>query len=212
MRGYLATAGVCLVVLFAGCSRQEMADQARYDTFEPDPHFADGRSARPLVEGVVPRGHLRDDVLLYTGKQTASDANFADTFPFEITEPVLRRGQERFNIFCGVCHGHTGHANGIIVERGYLRPPNFHTEPSRGYPPNDPKVSLREVPVGYLFDVITNGYGAMPDYRSELKPQDRWAVVAYLRALQRSQNVPLSELSAEERAKLPARKARKANE
>lgn len=205
----------CLILtafLFAGCAEQKMADQPRYDTYEPGPFFRDGRSARPPVSGTVARGQLQEDVLLVTGKAARSDATFANEFPFAVSEPVLRRGQERYNVFCAVCHGFTGEANGMIVERGYLRPPNFIRDHARGYQPDGKGISLRDVPHGYVFEVITNGYGGMPDYRAELSPRDRWAVIAYVRALQAAQNVPLAELTPAERQQLETSRGGKQHE
>jgi mono/diheme cytochrome c family protein len=142
-------------------------------------------------------GHLKDDALFYTGKTTgpATDATsefqgFTSSFPREVTEETLKRGEERYNIYCSVCHDRSGYGEGMVVQRGYKRPPTFHSD------------RLRQAPVGYLFDVITNGFGAMPDYASQIPPKDRWAIVAYLRALQLSQNTNINALSAEERKKL----------
>lgn len=186
--GRLVLLGLVLALVSAGCrAEQDMANQPRYDTYETSDFFADGRSARPVVPGTVARGQLRDDTLLYTGRLQRQDQDFANEFPFEITEEVLRHGRERFTIYCALCHGAQGRADGKIVERGFLKPTNFHGEHSRGYEKDGQKVLLRDVPVGYLFDVITNGFGGMADYRAELKPRERWAVVAYIKALQASQ-------------------------
>lgn len=212
MTRLLQCVGLLALLLLLGCAEQKMADQPRYDTYEPGPFFRDGRSARQPVAGTVARGQLQDDVLLATGKAASGDKNFANEFPFAITEQVLLRGQQRYNIFCAVCHGYTGEANGMIVERGYLRPPNFIRDEARGYQLEDKKVSLRDVPQGYLFEVITNGYGGMPDYRAELPPRDRWAVVAYLRALQVAQSVPVAELAPAERQHLEATRGGKQHE
>ncbi len=172
--------------LTVGC-RQDMAEQPRYDPLEASTFFADGQSARPLPPGTVARGYLREDTELYTGK---SGKDFTNTFPFPVTRTVLERGQERYNIFCSPCHDRTGSGNGMIVRRGYTPPPSFHQD------------RLREAPVGYFFDVITNGFGAMPDYAAQIPPRDRWAIVAYIRALQLSQHATLEDVPAEERAKL----------
>jgi mono/diheme cytochrome c family protein len=193
------------VLALAGC-RQEMADQPRYDALEPSDFFGDRRSARPKIPDTVARGQFHHDPLLHTGRVAADDVDFADEFPFELDADVLLRGQERFNIFCSICHGYTGHGNGKIVERGYLKPPDYHTDFARGLrPPSEgPKVLLRDAPAGYLFDVITNGYGGMPAYDAELAPRDRWAIVAYIRTLQFSQRLPADKLTPEERERLPA--------
>ncbi|HWP46715.1 MAG TPA: cytochrome c [Candidatus Limnocylindrales bacterium] len=180
---------LCLLLfafLIVGC-RQDMAEQPRYDPFEASTFFADGQSARPLPPGTVARGYLREDTEFYTGK---SGKDFTNTFPFPVTWTVLERGQERYNIFCSPCHDRTGSGNGMIVRRGYTPPPSFHQD------------RLREAPVGYFFDVITNGFGAMPDYATQIPPRDRWAIIAYIRALQLSQHARLEDIPAEERAKL----------
>ena len=176
-----------LLLLGAGC-RQDMHDQPNYSPLEPSEFFADGTSAQIPVEGTVARGQLRDDRLLYAGREASGE--FTATFPFEITPEALDRGQQRYDIFCSVCHDRLGNGNGMIVQRGFRRPPTMHSE------------RLRGVPAGYLFDVITNGYGAMPDYRSQIETEDRWRIVAYLRALQLSQNATVDDLTAEDRADL----------
>jgi mono/diheme cytochrome c family protein len=233
-------------LLLSGC-RMDMQDQPRYVALRATQTFEDHSSARPLVEGTIARGWLRDDELLYTGKMTggraaagqgtqpgttggatnstmqtgapnvqggmvgpqpgASDVNVrgnvgakvgpqqgeqgqpvagtpqdANVFPFPVTQQVLQRGQERYNIYCSVCHGMTGYGDGMIVRRGFRRPPSYH----------DPR--LRDAPVGHFFDVITNGWGAMPDYSSQIPVQDRWAIIAYIRALQLSQQVPVEQV------------------
>ena len=168
--------------------RQDMHDQPKYTPLRPSEFFGDGRSARPLIEGTVARGHLGDDTLFETGK--GPDGKFADTFPFPVTKEVLERGQQRFNIYCSPCHDRLGTGNGKIVRRGYRHPPSYHID------------RLRKVPNGYLFDVITNGFGAMPDYAVQVQPRDRWAIVAYIRALQLSQNAPLSAVPPERQAQL----------
>lgn len=186
---YLLSA-ILLLFLAGGC-RQEMADQPSYRPFQPSAFFEDGRSARPLVPGTIPRGYLRTDAPLYTGK---SGGEFVETFPFPITRAVLERGQERYNIFCAPCHDRVGSGQGMIVQRGFPRPTSYHTP------------RLREAPVGYFFDVITNGFGKMYDYASRIPPRDRWAIVAYIRALQLSQYATLEDVPPEERQKLQARK------
>ncbi|MBI2876767.1 MAG: cytochrome c [Candidatus Tectomicrobia bacterium] len=174
-----------LLLLIPAC--QNMRDQPKHKPFRPSTFFADGTSARPIIPGTVARGHLRLDLHFYTGRV---DGGLADTFPFPITHPVLRRGQERYNIFCAPCHSRTGDGNGMIVRRGFSRPPSFHID------------RLRQAPLGHFFDVITYGYGLMYSYASRVSPGDRWAIIAYIRALQLSQNVQLAELSPEERQQL----------
>lgn len=191
----LMTAG-CLL-FFTGC-RMDMQDQPKYKAYRKG-------SIRKPVEGTVPRGYLKEDKQLYTGKKDQAPAATApgiapkiqsaiqppggtnmpasvlypdvvDTFPFPITEAILNRGEERYNIFCGMCHGPTGYGDGMIVRRGFRRPPSYHTD------------QLRQAPVGHFFDVITNGWATMPSYSAMIPATDRWAIVAYVRALQLSQN------------------------
>jgi mono/diheme cytochrome c family protein len=240
---YLFTFAFCLA--FGGC-RQDMQDQPRYEAYESSTFFKDGLASRRLVEGTIPRGYLRADRQLYTGKMdagaraggggaqangnanagqgggaeagaqmnanagaeggvsgggsagaqgggnmqgggnassqggaaqaaAAGEADDADTFPFAVTEDVVRRGKERYEIFCSMCHGPVGEGDGMIVRRGYRQPPSYHED------------RLRQARVGYFFRVMTEGYGAMPPYRSQIPVQDRWAIAAYIRALQLSQ-------------------------
>lgn len=168
-----ATGAVLLALfLFSGCE-QEMARQPRYDPLERSDFFEDGQSARHLPAGTVARGELRADTHLYAG---LSEGAPAKTFPFPVSLAVLQRGQERFNIYCAPCHSRTGDGDGMIVRRGFTRPASFHSE------------RLREAAPGYLFAVITNGFGAMPDYRYQVSAEDRWAIIAYIRALQLGHN------------------------
>jgi hypothetical protein len=174
--------------LLTGC-RQDMQDQPKYIPLRPSTFFADGRSERPLVEGTVARGHLDADTAFYTGK---IDNKPVDAFPFPITRAVLERGQERYNIYCAPCHDLLGAGKGMIFRRGFNRPPpqSYHID------------RLRQAPVGYFFDVITNGLGAMPDYAAQIEPRDRWAIVAYVRVLQLSQNASVNDVPPEARAYL----------
>ena len=183
-------AACCLAagLLAAGC-RQDMHDQPKFKPYAKSDFFADQRSARPLVDGTIARGHLRDDAVLYTGKAAGKPV---EEFPFAVTAAVMARGQERFDIFCSPCHGRTGAGDGMIVRRGYRKPPTFHQD------------RLRQAAPGYTFDVITSGFGAMPDYAQQIPARDRWAIVAYIKALQRSQNAPAGTLPAEARAALDA--------
>jgi mono/diheme cytochrome c family protein len=164
-----------------------MHDQPKYIPLRESTFFSDSRSARPLVPGTVARGHLHEDSLLYSGKADGADAT---VFPFPVDAKVMARGQERFDIHCSPCHGRTGLGDGMIVRRGYRRPPTFHQD------------RLRDAPVGHFYDVITNGFGAMPDYAAQIKVEDRWAIVAYLRALQLSEHATLEQVPAAEREKL----------
>ncbi len=182
---FLVAAGVSALSA-AGC-RQDMHDQPKYIPLRESTFFGDDRSARPLVPGTVARGQLRDDSLLYTGKVGDKDA---EVFPFPIDATVLARGQERFNIYCSPCHGRTGQGDGMIVRRGYRHPPTFHQD------------RLRDAPVGHFFDVITAGFGAMPDYAAQIKVEDRWAIIAYVRALQLSEHATAADVPADHRGDL----------
>ena len=186
IRGLLAACCVAAGLLAAGC-RQDMHDQPRFKPYAKNDFFADQRSARPLIEGTVARGHLNDDALLATGKVEGQPAT---VFPFEITPAVMARGRERYDIFCAPCHSRTGAGDGMIVRRGYRKPPSFHED------------RLRQAAPGYTYDVITNGFGAMPDYAQQIPVRDRWAIVAYITALQRSQHAAADRLPAEARAAL----------
>lgn len=169
-----------------GC-RSDMQVQPRYDPLAPSTFFDDGRSVRPEVPDTVARGHLRIDEHLYTGKVNGVPV---ETFPFPITRQVLERGRDRYNIYCTPCHDYTGSGRGMVVQRGFPPPPSYHTD------------RLRQAPVGHFFDVITNGYGTMYSYKARIPAADRWAIVAYLRALQMSQHATLEDVPPEERAKL----------
>ena len=164
-----------------------MHDQPKYIPLRESTFFTDARSARPIVEGTVARGQLHEDELLYTGKLNGQDAT---VFPLRVDAATMARGQERFNIYCSPCHGRTGQGDGMVVLRGYRRPPSFHQD------------RLRDAPVGHFFDVITNGFGAMPDYAAQIRPADRWAIIAYVRALQLSGHATLADVPASERNKL----------
>jgi mono/diheme cytochrome c family protein len=164
-----------------------MYDQPRYDTFEGSQFFPDGLSARPLVAGTVARGWSRTDEHLYYGQE---DGQLATTFPFPVDEVVLERGRDQFTVFCSPCHGGVGDGQGMIVQRGMPKPPSLHEQ------------RLREIPVGHLFDVISRGYGAMYSYAHRIKPHDRWAVVAYIKALQLSQNAPIDSLDEADRQRV----------
>ena len=160
-----------------GC-HTDMWRQPKLNPMEPsDGLFTDGASARPLVPGTIPQGHLREDGAFFTG--IGADGKWLVESPVPVTKSVLRRGQDRFKIYCSPCHGQLGNGEGMIAQRGYsLKRPvgNYHTD------------RLRRMPNGHFYDVITNGYGAMYSYASRIEPQDRWAVAAYIRALQLSQN------------------------
>ena len=172
----------CLAFL-AGC-RQDMADQPKARPLAPSTFFADGRSERPLIENTVARGSIANDELFVPKESNA--------FPLPLTQELLDRGQDRYKIFCTPCHGLQGDGNGFIAMRGMKHPPTYHQD------------RLRQVPNGYLYDVATNGFGAMLGYSAQIPPRDRWAIIAYVRALQLSRNAPVSELPAVLREKLNA--------
>lgn len=171
---------LALVFLTSAC-RIDMHVQPYYRPLTKSDFFADGRSARNPVDGTVARGDLREDSYLYTGK---IGGNPGDYMPFPVTAKVLDRGQERFNIYCAPCHGRVGDGNGFIPSRGLKHPPSYHIE------------RLRKAPAGYFFDVMTSGFGVMPDYSAQIAPSDRWAIVAYIRALQLSQNAVAADVPA----------------
>jgi len=166
-------------LLLAGC-RSDMQNQPYKRPLQESDFYADRRSARPLVEGTVARGDLRADTYFYTGKIGKDDGNY---MPFAVTPEVMARGQQRFNIYCSPCHGEAGDGNGMIVQRGLKRPPSYHNE------------RLRKAPIGYFFDVMTNGFGVMLDYSQQVSPQDRWAIAAYIRALQLSQGATQADVA-----------------
>jgi mono/diheme cytochrome c family protein len=164
-----------------------MSDQPKFETFEPNPFFEDNTSARDLVANTVARGQLWTDNHLYQG---TVDGAPATTFPFPVTQEVLDYGQERYNIFCAPCHGYDGYGQGAIVQRGFSPPPSLHEE------------RLRAAPPGHFFSVITNGFGTMYSYADRVPPADRWAITAYIQALQLSQNANIEDVPAEERQRL----------
>jgi hypothetical protein len=182
-----------LILNLASC-RQDMQDQPKYLPYRGSEIFPDSLSSRNLVEGTVPRGYLREDQVMYTGKTDAPVAkaandtsktavsNDVNEFPFPITREVLDRGEERYNIYCSPCHGVLGDGKGMIANRGFQGPVSFHQD------------RLRTAPLGHFFDVITNGFGRMPDYSMQIPPHERWAVIAYIRALQLSQNANVGDI------------------
>ncbi len=208
-----------LLTLAAGAlpaCQQRMASQPSARPDQPSTFFEDGRAARPVVAGTIARGHLRTDLHLFAGRVSperdvaalpaailgagAADPRAlpavalaaegpppVDTFPFPITEKVLRHGRNRYMIYCVVCHDPLGTGHGMIVQRGYTEPPSYHIK------------RLREAPVGHFYEVMTMGYGSMPDYRQQVPPRDRWAIAAYIRALQLSRHFPAKELTGEMR-------------
>ena len=184
----LRRAFLACVLLLAAC-RQDMHDQPKYQPFERNKFFEDQRASRPLVPGVVARGHLDEDQALYTG---VSASGPVATNPLPLSRDLLLRGQQRYNIYCSPCHDRVGAGEGMIVQRGFKQPPSFHSE------------RLRAVPDGYLFQVMTNGFGTMSTYAPQVSVPDRWAIVAYIRALQYSQHANLADVPDSERTKLGA--------
>lgn len=188
------------LLLTSGCKplfdiRKAMYDQPKYEPLEKTDFFGDSRSARPLIEGTVPQGHLRLDVHLYEGlEKIDGEYRQAQTYPFEITAADLDRGQEMYNIHCSVCHGASGHGNGMVVRRGYKAAPSYHRD------------VLRQAPPGYFYSVILNGFGQMMPYAHQIPVEDRWRIIAYIKTLQRSQFAQVEDLEAVT-ALLPAESA-----
>jgi mono/diheme cytochrome c family protein len=184
----LAAALLALACLCGTGCHNDMRDQPRLDSLQASEFFPDGMAARPLVEGTIPfRGVYHEDEAFDTGRE---NGEFVAMPPVEVTAELLSRGQSRYNIFCLPCHAPTGDGNGMIVQRGFRRPPSFHID------------RLRNAPAGHYFDVVTHGFGAMPSYRVQIPKEDRWAIVVYVRALQRSQNATLDDVPPEIGAQL----------
>lgn len=171
---------IMAAVILAGCN-QKMGTQPELRVYQPG-------DTRQVPADTVARGHLQDDALLFTGKDDSGRQS--DQFPFLVTRDVLERGRDRFDIYCVPCHGPTGDGDGIVVQRGFNAPPSYNTD------------RLRQAPAGHFFDVITNGFSAMPSYADQIPVADRWAIVAYIRALQLSQNAPVSDVPADALAEL----------
>jgi mono/diheme cytochrome c family protein len=174
-RRHAIAAVIALSAGLAGCERNDMHNQPRHEPMEVSAFFDDGQSSRPIVAGTVARGQLMSVDMRYAGPRPEG-AEAPDTFPFEITKADLKRGKQRFDIYCSVCHGATGDGDGMIVQRGFAKPPSFHEQ------------RLKDAPAGHFFDVITNGWGAMYSYNDRVFPEDRWRIAAYIRVLQLSQN------------------------
>ncbi len=181
-------AALLAAAVLVGACRQDMHDQPKYKALRPSSFFADGRSSRPVVEGTIARGQLAADPVRATGK---ADGRYAQN-ALPRTEAVLRRGRERFEIYCSPCHDRVGTGNGMIVERGFKAPPTFHQD------------RLRQVADGYLFEVMTQGFGVMPDYAEQVPIDDRWAIAWWIRVLQRSQWATIADVPASARATLDA--------
>ena len=183
------TAAVLLASLaLAGC-RRDMQDEPKYKPLAESQFFSDHRSARPADDDTVARGYLKTDVALFTGKVDGQDIDY---FPFPITRADLEQGQNRFQVYCTPCHGRLGDGNGMIVKRGYRQPPSYHAD------------RLMKAPVGHFFDVMSNGFGAMPSYASRVPVQDRWRIAAYIRALQLSENARIADVPEDTRGRLMA--------
>ena len=183
-----ATLLILAVALTSGACRQDMHDQAKYEPLEESSFFDNGMSSRPLVEGTIAREMPPEKTALHTGR-TPND-EFITELPMELDRELLERGRSRFDAFCSPCHGQTGDGLGMIVRRGFKQPTSFHDQ------------RLRESSVGYYFDVMSNGFGQMSSYASQIPVRDRWAIAAYISALQLSQNIPVDSLSAEEQQQL----------
>jgi len=179
----LAGLGLVGLLALSGC-RQDMHNQPKYIPLRESEFFADHRSERPLVEGTVAHGEVEGSDLLSTGLVNGEPST---VFPFPVTWDVMQRGHERYDIFCAPCHARTGNGDGMIVRRGFRAPPSLHVD------------RLRQAPAGHFFDVITNGFGAMPDYRAQVPVRDRWAIVAYIRALQATTAAGIADVPPEKR-------------
>jgi len=183
-RALLLIAASCVAL---GACRQDMHDAPRYEPLEASTFFTDGRGSRTLVGNTVARGTLQEDEHLYQG---TIGGQLANVFPMPVTAEVMARGRERFEVFCSPCHGRTGQGNGMVVQRGFRAPTSFHEE------------RLRQAPVGYFVNVVTHGFGAMLDYSAQIPVADRWAIAAYIRALQFSQRATIDDVPAGRRAEL----------
>jgi mono/diheme cytochrome c family protein len=177
------------LAFLAACDMQDMYQQPKYTPLESSESFNDGRSARPLEPDTVAQGQLRTNTLFYAGKSGGKDAT---ALPMSLTVQLLKRGAERYDIYCAPCHDRIGNGNGMIVQRGFRPPASFHIQ------------RLRDAPIGHFYDVMSNGFGAMADFSAQITPEDRWAIAAYIRALQLSQHATLAEMPMEQRQKLEA--------
>lgn len=186
-RAVSVAGGAFALAAVAGC-RMDMHDQPKYQPFESSAFFADGRAARPLPAGTVARGQLREDRWYFQGIGPANEPVAA--FPEPVTAALIERGRERYDIYCSPCHDRAGSGDGMIIQRGYPRPTSFHDE------------RLRNAPPGHFFQAITAGFGIMPSYASQVPVADRWAIVAYIRALQLSQHATLADVPDDARAGL----------
>ncbi len=184
----LVAAGTGLALL-TGC-RQDMHDQPKYKPYAQSSFWPDQRSARPAIDGTVARGKLKTDTRLWKGR--AADGTFITEIPMPVTKALLMRGQQRYNIYCTPCHGRTGEGEGMVVQRGFKHPPTYHSD------------RLRQQPPGYIFDVISNGFGSMVSYASRIPMEDRWAITAYVKVLQFSQNATNADVPEADRGRIEA--------
>ena len=178
---------IAALALFGAACRQDMHDAPRYEPFESSATFPDGRASRTPPNGTVARGTLQTDAAFFTGK---SGALFVNELPFQVTQEALDRGQERFNIFCTPCHGRLGDGQGMVVQRGLRQAASYHQD------------RLRQERIGYFYDVISNGFGAMQGYAEQVPVRDRWLIASYVRVLQYSQHAPVSDVPADRRREL----------
>lgn len=188
----LFAAAACLA-LCAGCLVQRMADQPRVGTLQESDFYPDGQGSRPQVPGTVARGQIWERTPVTTGRK---DGRLVRRIPIDVDAKLLSRGRKLFGIFCSHCHGHAGYGDGMVVQRGFSHPPSYHIE------------RLQNAPDGHFFRVITDGYRHMPTFRARIKPRDRWAIIAYIRALQLSQNAAPQELQEQDREQLKATKSK----
>ena len=188
LAGRWTLAALALLILCAGC-RLDMHVQPRYNPYDPSDFFGDGQSARLPVAGTFPRGEMTSgpQELLFTGKV---NGQISDVFPYAVTQEMVERGRQRYNVFCSPCHGYSGDGDGMIVQRGFRHPPSFHED------------RMATASAGHYFDVISNGFGVMYPYGYRVPPRDRWAIIAYIRALQLSRKVQIGDLPEAEQAKL----------
>jgi len=177
---------VVLLVLGVSACRQDMHDAPRYEAYEANSFYADGRASRETPDGTVARGWERADDLFYTGRDSAGEPS--EQIPMPVTAQDMQRGRDRYNVYCTPCHGILGDGQGMVVQRGLKRAATYHDE------------RLRGVKVGYLYDVVTNGFGAMQGYAEQIPARDRWLIVAYVRALQLSQHAQVAEVPSDKRA------------
>ena len=185
-RSVTATFAALAAIMIAACN-DPMQDRGRIKPLEPSTVFPNGMSARPIVPGTIPRGGLVTDTFLDEGR---IGGVLADRFPMPVTQELLDRGRDRYGIFCAPCHDATGSGRGMVVRRGFRTPASFHEQ------------RLRDVADGHFVDAMRNGFGAMPSYRAQVGPNDRWAITAWIRVLQLSQRAPVSLLTADERTRL----------